>query len=188
MKTHAQTKKVGLPYLNKMSCTNIFKQQKALGAQLATAAAKGDLKAVAQAVKDINDNYAPLKSQAKRAAQQSDDPKAQRALKSLTDLDDLLSQQANAGHALAHAPKDASKKSQLDDINDSISRELDALTDALADAAHTNRTGPHADLDALLRKAQDEARGVAGSAAKAAGQVVDRATRDVKDTYAKLGP
>ena len=142
----------------------------------------------AQAVKDINDNYAPLKSRAKRAAQQSDDPKARRALKSLTDLDDLLSQQANAGHALAHAPKDASKKSQLDDINDSIARELDALTDALADAVHTDRTGPHADLDALLRKAQDEAHGVAGSAAKAAGQVVDRATRDVKDTYAKLGP
>ena len=89
---------------------------------------------------------------------------------------------------LAHAPKDASKKSQLDDINDSIARELDALTDALADAAHTDRTGPHADLDALLRKAQDEAHGVAGSAAKAAEQGVDRATRDVKDTHAKLAP
>ena len=109
-------------------------------------------------------------------------------MKSLTDLDDLLSQQAKAGHALAHAPKDASKKSQLDDINDSIARELYALTDALADAAHTDRTGPHADLDALLRKAQDEAHGVAGPAAKAAGQEVDRATRDVKDTNAKLAP
>ena len=159
-----------------------------MGAQLATAAAKGDLKAVVQVAKDIHDNYAPLKSRAKRAAQQSDDPKARRALRSLTNLDDLLSQQAKAGHALAHALKDASEKSQLDDINDSIARELDALTDALADAAHTDRTGPHADLDALLRKAQDEAHGVAGSAAKTAGQEVDRATRDVKDTYAKLAP
>jgi hypothetical protein len=167
----------------------LSKKQKALGNQLAAAAAKGDLKAVAQAVKDINDNYVPLKSRAKRGAQHADDPKStQRTLKALKGLDDLLPQQEKAAFALAATSKDASKKAQLDDINNKIARELDDLSDALADAARAEPAPPDADLDTLLRKAQDEAHGVAGSAAKAVGPEVNKATKDVKDTYAKLAP
>lgn len=164
-------------------------QQKALGDKISSAAAKGDLKAVAQAVKDINDNYAPLRARAKRAAQNSEDPKAaQRTLKALKDLDDLIPQQEKAAHALARAPKDPSNKAHLDDLNNKIARELDALSDALADAAHAEPAAPDHDLDTLLRKAQDEAHGVAGSAAKAVGPEVQKASKDVKDTYAKLAP
>jgi hypothetical protein len=64
------------------------------------------LKAVEQAVKDIEDNYRPLASRANRAANRIDDPKAaQRVLKPLKDLDNLIPQQGQAARALARTPK-----------------------------------------------------------------------------------
>lgn len=147
------------------------------------------MKGVSQAIRDINDTYRPVAHRANRAAQRVEDPKtAQKILKSLKDLDSLIPQQEQAANALARAPKDPSKKAQLEDLNQQIGRELDALTDALADAANAEPSGPDLDLPALLAKAQDEADTVAGSAVKALSTDVDRAAKDVRDTYAKLAP
>lgn len=189
VKAHHQARRVCKESCFFVPVLILYFQQKSLGNQLADAAAKGNSKGVSQAVKDINDTYRPLAHRANRAAQRADDPKtSEKVLKALKDLDSLLPQQEKAAHSLANAPRDPSKKAHLDDLNQKIGRELDALTDALADAAGAEPAGPDLDLNALLSKAQDDAHGVAGSAAKASNSDVDRAAKDARDTYAKLAP
>ena len=127
--------------------------RKSFGRPTCTAAAKGDLNAVAQAVKDINDNYAPLKSRvkdtyaklapkAKAAARSSPhafaEPRVAHALHESQYY--LMPQQEELAQKVAQNPKDEAKKVQLKDVTDKIYDSLDDIRDALPGMAMSN---PH---------------------------------------------
>lgn len=155
---------------------------------MSDAGGKGDHKAVDAALRDINDEFRPLAQRSRKAAQRTDDPETQKRIeRALNDVSAAIPAQQEAARELARNPKDPAKKAKLDDVNNRIANDLDALTDALADAA---QSVPEFDTDLpiLLTKAQDETKGVEAAARNASETDVARAVKDVKDTFAKIVP
>jgi hypothetical protein len=116
-----------------MAFIYLFMQAKELGNLLSAAGAKGDAKAVDQALRDIRDTQTPLISKSRAAASNLPPQPKQRVLDALADLDSLLPQQEAAARDLARNPRDAAKKNKLDAVNKQIAKDLDIVNDALGD-------------------------------------------------------
>lgn len=100
---------------------------------MSEASAKGDTKAVDQALRDIKDTQGPLLSKSRAAAAHLPPPSKQRVLDALADLDALLPQQENAARDAARNPRDAAKKNKLEGLNKEIAKKLDVVNDAFGD-------------------------------------------------------
>lgn len=100
---------------------------------MSEASAKGDTKAVDQALRDIKDTQGPLLSKSRAVAAHLPPPSKQRVLDALADLDALLPQQENAARDAARNPRDAAKKNKLEGLNKEIAKKLDVVNDAFGD-------------------------------------------------------
>jgi hypothetical protein len=159
---------------------------------LADAGAKGDAKGVDQALKDLHDTQEPLSSSAHNAASQIHDPAhQQKVLEALADLDSLLPQQEAAARDLARNPRDAQKKGKLDDINRNIARDLDVVSDSLADAASAN-TPPISSVPPEVARFAEKEKELANEVAAAASSTppgdVPRAARDLAQAHSSFAP
>lgn len=169
-----------------------MQQAKELGDKLADAGAKGDTKAVEQTLKDIHNVHEPLASDAWDVVDKIHDPVHQHNLQdALADLDALLPQQDAAARDLAHNPRDSQKKGKLDELNRDIARDLDTVSDALADAA-AEHTQPVFAVDPevvrLAEKEKDLSHEVAAAATATPPGDVPRAARNLKNLHVHFAP
>lgn len=104
-----------------------------MGNKLADAGAKGDIKAVDQALRDLKESHKPLLSKARSTAQGPPNSKKDKILEALKDLDSLFPQQEEAARDLARNPKDGGKRAKLEDLNRKIGKDLDELSSMLVD-------------------------------------------------------
>lgn len=113
---------------------------------MSDASAKGDSKAVDQALRDIRDTQGPLLAKSRAAAAHLPSPATkQRVLEALGDLDALLPQQENAARDAARNPRDAAKKNKLEALNRDIARNLDIVDDALSGDDPSNASSDSTD-------------------------------------------
>lgn len=178
-------------------------QAKSASGQLAAAGAKGDKKGVDQALRDIKDSHAPLRSKAKSVAANSPPQRAQPILEALADLDALLPQQEAAARDLANNPRDQAKKGKLGVLNDKIGKDFDFLSDALAAAAAAAMSelddpyqlslgSSHLDpeLQQLIEKAKQDASNAEAVSFKPSPSAPEAAkySKEAKDALAQLAP
>jgi hypothetical protein len=156
-------------------------QARELGRKLADAGAKGDPKAVEQAIKDLNSTHRPLASKARKAAQKLPQSDKEKVLAALADLDALLPEQEAAARDLARTPKDGAKKAKLDDINRQIGRDLETVADVLAaEDGGGHQAGTHAvdpEINKLITKEKEATSKAEDAAAKANPQDVAHALK-----------
>lgn len=159
---------------------------------MADAGAKGDAKAVDQALKDLHDEHTPLAADTWDVVEKIHDPILQHhVLDALAELDALLPQQDTAARDLAHHPKDVQKKGKLDDLNRDIARDLDTVSDALADAASaydqpTSSVDP--EIARLAEKEKELAHEVASAATSTPPGDVPHAARNLAQAHAHFAP
>lgn len=133
------------------SCFSKILQAKDLGHKLTEAGAKGDTRAVDQALRELKDVHSPLTSRARNAAESREPAHKNRVLDALRDLDDLLPQQESAARDYARNPRDSTKRAKVEEINSRIGNDLDAISAALAGESGGEGSAPESLRDSAVQ-------------------------------------